>query len=319
MRPILLKGHDGPLTCVKYNKDGDLLFTCCRRGKICLWYSDDGERIGTYKHQGAVMYLDVNFACDRLASASMDQTARIWDVETGKVLREWKLEAGARCVSLALGDKRIAVLTDPFQDNPSQISIFDTASNSDEPLQKINMDFGVPRTNRALWGPLNERIITCTDGGGLLSWDVEKGECIDERADHEGGIGDFSFALDQMTLITASQDMSATLYDTMTLEPIKTYKSDRPINSAGISPLMDHIVMGGGQSADKVTTTAGRSGKFQSLFYHKIYETEIGNVKGHFGPVNSLMFNPDGRSFTSGGEDGYVRIHHFDPEYFSLE
>lgn len=63
MRPILLKGHDGPLTCVKYNKDGDLLFTSCRRGKICLWYSDDGERIGTFKHSGpsaAVMYVDVN-------------------------------------------------------------------------------------------------------------------------------------------------------------------------------------------------------------------------------------------------------------------
>ncbi len=60
MRPILLKGHDGPLTCVKYNKDGDLLFTSCRRGKINLWYGDDGERIGTYKHTGAVMYVDVN-------------------------------------------------------------------------------------------------------------------------------------------------------------------------------------------------------------------------------------------------------------------
>jgi hypothetical protein len=31
------------------------------------------------------------------------------------------------------------------------------------------------------------------------------------------------------------------LYDTTTLEPIKTYKSDRPINSAAISPLMDHV------------------------------------------------------------------------------
>jgi WD40 repeat protein len=63
MRPILLKGHDGPLTCVKYNKDGDLLFTTCRRGRINLWYSDDGERMGTYNSgakPGAVMYVDVN-------------------------------------------------------------------------------------------------------------------------------------------------------------------------------------------------------------------------------------------------------------------
>ena len=79
------------------------------------------------------------------------------------------------------------------------------------------------------------------------------------------------------------------------------------------------VVVGGGQSADKVTTTAGRAGKFQAVFFHKIYETEVGSVRGHFGPINSLMFNPDGRSFTSGGEDGYVRIHHFDPEYFGYE
>jgi len=27
MRPILLKGHERSITCVKYNADGDLLFT----------------------------------------------------------------------------------------------------------------------------------------------------------------------------------------------------------------------------------------------------------------------------------------------------
>jgi len=67
MRPILLKGHDGPLTCVRYSKDGDLLFTTCRRGRINLWYSDDGERIGTFAIEGAksaaVMYVDVNCEC----------------------------------------------------------------------------------------------------------------------------------------------------------------------------------------------------------------------------------------------------------------
>ena len=34
--------------------------------------------------------------------------------------------------------------------------------------------------------------------------------------------------------------------------------------------------------------------------------------------LNALAFNPDGRSFTSGGEDGYVRIHPLDNSYFEI-
>eukprot|EP00291_Cryptomonas_curvata_P023128 CAMPEP_0172156390 /NCGR_PEP_ID=MMETSP1050-20130122/3175_1 /TAXON_ID=233186 /ORGANISM="Cryptomonas curvata, Strain CCAP979/52" /LENGTH=438 /DNA_ID=CAMNT_0012825435 /DNA_START=192 /DNA_END=1507 /DNA_ORIENTATION=- len=250
------------------------------------------------------MYVDVSFRCDKLASASMDYSARLWDVETGKMFREWNLESGARCVSLSCGDKQLAVLTDPWGDQSSMIHIFDTAS--DKLISKIAMP-SASRTNRALWGPLNKSIITCNESGSLMSWDPSTKQCTIERNDHNLAIPDFTFhQKDQMTLITASTDMSATLYDTVTLEPLKSYKTDRPVNSAAISPLMDHVAVGGGQSADKVTTTAGRAGKFQSVFFHKIYETEVGSVRGHFGPINSIMFNPDGRSFTSGGEDGYA-------------
>ena len=89
--------------------------------------------------------------------------------------------------------------------------------------------------------------------------------------------------------------------------------ADRPVNSAAISPLRDHVsvpvccavaipptphaqvVLGGGQEAMEVTTTTTKAGKFDARFYHLVLEEEIGRVKGHFGPINSLAFHPDGK------------------------
>ena len=86
------------------------------------------------------------------------------------------------------------------------------------------------------------------------------------------------------------------------------------------------VVLGGGQDASSVTTTDHRAGKFEAKFYHKvneflsmyqmqklkyfsyclifvflykILEEEIGGVKGHFGPINALAFNPDGKRYGS--------------------
>ena len=68
-------------------------------------------------------------------------------------------------------------------------------------------------------------------------------------------------------------------------------------------------VAGGGQEAMSVTTSGADAGKFESRFYHMVFGNELGRVKGHFGPINTLAFHPDGQSFTSGAEDGYLRLH----------
>ena len=80
--------------------------------------------------------------------------------------------------------------------------------------------------------------------------------------------------------ISSSKDTTARLWDSELLECLKVYKTERPVNSADISPLYDHVVLGGGQDAMDVTTTSTRIGKFDARFFHLVFEEEFGRVKG---------------------------------------
>ncbi|KAL7676943.1 hypothetical protein ACOME3_003193 [Neoechinorhynchus agilis] len=124
---------------------------------------------------------------------------------------------------------------------------------------------------------------------------------------------------DMIFLITASKDRTACLINMETLEEANVYRTDKPVNSASISPLKNHVMLGGGQEASEVTTTTLKEGKFDARLFHLIYGNEFGRIKGHFGPVNSVRFHPEGIGFASGGEDGMVRLHKFDPEYVDRE
>jgi translation initiation factor 3 subunit I len=63
-RPVLLKGHERPVTHLQFNREGDLLFSASKSFAPTVWWGDSGERIGTFDgHGGAVWYLDVTRTC----------------------------------------------------------------------------------------------------------------------------------------------------------------------------------------------------------------------------------------------------------------
>ena len=83
----MLKGHERSITQVKYNQDGDFLFTCAKDNQPTIWYADTGERIGTYGfHKGAVWDLDPSWDSSYLLTACADANARLFECTTGKYI-----------------------------------------------------------------------------------------------------------------------------------------------------------------------------------------------------------------------------------------
>ncbi len=332
MRPILLKGHERSITCVVYNRDGDLIFTAAKDGRPTLWLSEDGTRVGTYEvHNGAVWHLDVSWDSKLLVSGSADMHAKVWDVETGSELTTFDHTGSVRNCTFDESGRRILVHCDAFggldQNRPPLVSIYEndpmwgdvTSWRRAAQFQLPHPEAGEVKCQLVRWLPLGKQILCAFEDGCMKIMDSMSFSVVKEIAAHDNKIQCLSYNLQQTFLLSASTDHTCKMWDLETWDCVKTFKSDRPLNACVFSPTKEHVLLGGGQDAMSVTTTAGRQGRFETQFYHLAYEEEFGRVKGHFGPINALAISPLGKSYCSGAEDGYIRLHHFDADYLDMK
>lgn len=329
MRPILLSGHERSLNQVKFNRDGDLLFSVSKDKNVCAWWSANGERLGTYSgHLGAIWTVDVSPNTILLATGSADNTVRLWNVKTGESVKVWEFPTAVKRVEFTPDGSKLLAVTEKRMGYLGTIVVFDISygeesdgdlsAQTDEPSLRITCTES--KATVAGWSFLGKYIIAGHEDGSVSQYDAKTGEQLENVQAHEFDqqITDLQFSPDRMYFITASKDKSAKLMSSRNLAILKTYVADTPLNSAAITPKKDYVILGGGQAAMDVTTTSSRQGKFEARFYHKIFEDEIGRVRGHFGPLNTVAVHPNGTAYASGGEDGYVRVHHFDKGYFDF-
>jgi len=321
----MLKGHERSLTQVRYNRDGDLLFSAAKDKSPCVWFSDNGERLGTYEgHNGVVWCLDVSWDSHTLITGSGDNACLLWDVETGTQLSKLQSPTSVRTVGFSFSGHLFFYGTDQRTQQSCSVMVFDQRDQSQLSTGQafLNIPMAKSKVTSALWSYLDDMIITGHESGEICQFDLKTRSLEPENfvVEHKRQIMDLQRSPDNIALISSSKDHTAKLFDIQSLQHLKTYTSERPVNSAAISPIRDHVVLGGGEEAMTVTQTGSQQGQFESKLYHLIFEDEFARVKGHFGPINTLAFHPDGRSYASGAEDGYVRIQVFDEDdYYGFD
>uniref|UniRef100_A0A7N5KIZ9 Serine-threonine kinase receptor-associated protein n=1 Tax=Ailuropoda melanoleuca TaxID=9646 RepID=A0A7N5KIZ9_AILME len=247
MKPILLQGHERSITQIKYNREGDLLFTVAKDPIVNVWYSVNGERLGTYMgHTGAVWCVDADWDTKHVLTGSADNSCRLWDCETGKQLALLKTNSAVRTCGFDFGGNIIMFSTDKQMGYQCFVSFFDLRDpsqiDSNEPYMKIPCNDS--KITSAVWGPLGECIIAGHEGGELNQYSAKSGEVLVNVKEHSRQINDIQLSRDMTMFVTASKDNTAKLFDSTTLEHQKTFRTERPVNSAALSPNYDHGVLG---------------------------------------------------------------------------
>merc|ERR1719156_152054 len=127
---------------------------------------------------------------------------------------------------------------------------------NDEPnlQRKLTIADDLPmKASKVKWGPYDDSLISIFEEGTVIGWSATTGRQLWLVSAHNSPGTSMNFSEDRMLMITSSKDQTAKLWAIDESEPelLKTYKSDRPINDAAISPLYSaekdpkyHILMG---------------------------------------------------------------------------
>lgn len=135
-------------------------------------------------------------------------------------------------------------------------------------------------------------MISAAEDKTMRLWDRSSGKEV-QRVDFSSNPNSLELSRDG-NVITVAHGTSVSFWETDTLRKFKEISIPTQVNTASLHP-DKHIFVCGGDD-------------FKMYKYDYITGNEIESFKGHFGPVHSVSFSPDGELYASGSEDGTLRL-----------
>jgi WD40 repeat protein len=201
-----LRGHAGPVNCLAFSANGDLLATGSSDRTVRLWDARTGELRGTLKGHGNWVYA-LAFAPDgrTLASGGYDRSIRIWDTSTRSCRAVLKgHESAVRTLAFAPDGMTLA-----SGGGDQVIRLWDIASRK----QRLNAS-GHNDTVRALaFTADGQTLASASDDGTARLWDARSGTARMTLAGHFAEVTSLTFAPWGQILVTGGLDRMLRWWD----------------------------------------------------------------------------------------------------------
>lgn len=249
----------------------------------------------SFSPHGAVASAEFSPDGKYLVTGSWDTSARVWDAQTGQVIRQ--LGAG---LDQPQQEHRGRVNRATFSPDGRMV-----VTASDDGTAKLwnTADWSLHRTLTGHAGAVLHAVFS-HDGNRLLTasrdktariWDASTGQSLTVLAGHKWAVLQAAFSTNDQWVVTGSADNSAIVWKLEQNQPTKLHHlktHTASVTSVAFSP------------EPEPTRILTGSEDYSAILWDAKTGQEVLTLKGHSLEVTSVAFSPDGKSVLTGSQDG---------------